>query len=423
MLDARDSRDGQMTIPSARLRFLEPRSVLALAGALAIIVAVAWASHGSRSDHPFRPSSDGEVLETLTAGRGNPRSRELLLMRRTLEANPDDLDLALALARRNIEESRSTSDPRFLGHAQAALARWWDLPSPPPEVLLLRATIRQSTHDFDGALRDLDAALLLRPRDPQAWLTRSVALTVRGDYERARASCAPLASLTDPLVLGVCTAGVDGVTGNAAGAYERLSRALDEASAHGASAAEREWALSTLGEIATRRGDRGAAERHFEAALALDPSDLYALGAWSDLLLDEGRPNDVAARLTGHENSDGLLLRLAIAERMAGLPRATDHVAMLRARFDASRARGDTVHRREEARFALSVEGDAVTALRLAKANWDVQKEPWDVRVYLEAALAAGDRAAAGPILAWLGGTHLEDPVIAALAEKLERLH
>ena len=96
---------------------------------------------------------------------------------------------------------------------------------------------------------------------------------------------------------------------------------------------------------------------------------------------------------------------------------------MLRARFDASHARGDTVHRREEARFALSVEGNAVTALELAKANWDVQKEPWDVRVYLEAALAAGNRAAATPVLIWVGLTHLEDPAIAALAEKLERLH
>jgi hypothetical protein len=127
----------------------------------------------------------------------------------------------------------------------------------------------------------------------------------------------------------------------------------------------------------------------------------------------------VAARLEGRESNDGLLLRLALAEEAAKLKGADAHRALLQARFDASRARGDVVHRREEARFALGLEHDAPRALQLAKANWDVQREPWDARIYLEAALAAGDRSAARPVLEWLDRTHLEDPAIAKLVELL----
>ena len=413
-----------MTTASVRPRSLSRRSTLVILLTLAAVLVGAWATRGARSGRPFVPAEDGQVLEKLPGGRSTARSRELVGLRQSLEERPDDLELALALARRNIEESRSTSDPRFLGHAEAALAPWWNLPSPPPEVLLLRATIRQSTHDFEGALQDLDAALRLAPRDPQAWLTRSVVMTVRGDYAGARASCAPLSALTDDLVVRVCNAGVESVTGDAAGASARLSASLDTASAPGSrvSPAEREWALSTLGEIAARLGDRAAAERHFDAALSLDASDLYALAAWADLLLDEGRAAEVSARLAGRESSDGLLLRLAIAEAVARLPPAKAHADTLRARFDASRARGDTVHRREEARFALTIERDARRALALARANWEVQKEPWDVRVYLDAALAAGDREAASSVLSWLEVSRLEDPAIAAVADQLRRL-
>ena len=93
---------------------------------------------------------------------------------------------------------------------------------------------------------------------------------------------------------------------------------------------------------------------------------------------------------------DGLLLRYALALRAQGAAEADQYVEQLRARFEASRRRGDRVHLREEARFALHLEGDPRTALALAADNWMVQKEPADARILLEAALAANDHAAAG---------------------------
>ena len=71
--------------------------------------------------------------------------------------------------------------------------------------------------------------------------------------------------------------------------------------------------------------------------------------------------------------------------------------------------RGDRVHLREEARFALHILGDARNAVRLAQQNWAVQREVADVRILLEAASASGNVEALASVKGWLAETHLED--------------
>jgi hypothetical protein len=110
-----------------------------------------------------------------------------------------------------------------------------------------------------------------------------------------------------------------------------------------------------------------------------------------------------------------------LAQRALRTPEAATTIATLRARFDASRARGDTVHRREEARFQLQLNDDANTALRLALENWAVQREPADLRILAEAAAATNDAAAMETVRAWLAATGLEYPRVARLADPASR--
>jgi hypothetical protein len=77
------------------------------------------------------------------------------------------------------------------------------------------------------------------------------------------------------------------------------------------------------------------------------------------------------------------------------------------------------VHQREQARFELYLRGDARSALALARRNWEVQKEPADMRILLETALAAGDKAAAKPVLDWIGAHGVQDQALAQLTKKL----
>src|SRR4051794_33276849 len=71
------------------------------------------------------PTDPGEVLESLPFAASDARSREIAGLRRTLAAAPQDLPRAIRLARLDIQLSRERSDPRYLGHAQAALGPWW----------------------------------------------------------------------------------------------------------------------------------------------------------------------------------------------------------------------------------------------------------------------------------------------------------
>ena len=60
-----------------------------------------------------------------------------------------------------------------------------------------------------------------------------------------------------------------------------------------------------------------------------------------------------------------------------------------------------------------------MTALGLALANWNIQKEPSDARLVLQAAVAADDPAAAAGVLAFLEKTGLADMRLKPLRDKI----
>lgn len=355
---------------------------------------------------PFIPRHDAEVVAYLRPAGTPSAERGLRAFRSSLADDPTDLPLALEVAGRLLALARAEADPRHLGHAQTALGPWWDAALPPAPVLVLRAIIRQSLHEFPAALADLDAAISVDPRDARAWLTKATVHTVRGEFDAARRACVPLLRLADRLTATTAAATVASLTGDAAGSVRLLGAALDEAP--DAPVATRVWALTQLAETESRLGHAAASERRFRQALALAPGDPYLLGAFADLLLDEHRPDEAAALVAGAVRTDALLLRQAEAQQLgAGSPDAA--IGLLDARFAAAHARGDDVHRREEARFRLRSKREPAAALALARANWLVQKEPADARILLESARAAGDAAAEREVLGWVASCRLED--------------
>ena len=371
---------------------------------------------------PFVPRDDAQVVETLPAGGGD---RGLRAARAMLARDPGDVRLAMSVARRHIDRARATGDPRYLGQAQAALAPFWD--GDDPGVLLLRATILQSRHEFDAALADLDRLLRRAPDDAQAWLTRATIEQVQGRYAQALASCARVAELAPGLAGQACGDEVRSLSGDAPAAYqalrERLASGPDTA---GASAGTLGWAEVMLAEMAERLGRADDAERHYLAALTAAP-DPYARAAYADFLLDANRPRDALAALGASAPSrpataddllrlpDGLLLRAALALGALHDPQAATVAAALRDRFDAARLRGETSHGREEARFALAIEGDAPRAADLAAANWRNQREPADARIALEAAAAAGRKDLAEQVGRFVREAGLHDARLARL--------
>ena len=355
---------------------------------------------------PFLPQQDAQVLEHLTVKATDPVAREIRALRASLLHDPQNVDVAVALATKLIEQSRSEGDPRFLGQAQAVLAPWLNHPIPPSSTLLLRAMIRQHAHEFDLALADLDTVLSLQPANAQAWLTKASIYQVQGRYEDARRACQPLLRLAGRHIALTCSSDIAGLTGQAIASREMLTGSLERS---GISVRERLWILTILAEMAARTGDSKAAETYFLDARNLGLKDYYLLGAYADFLLDQGRAPEVIALLQRETRADGLLLRLTLAEQALHLSTSKDHTAELAARFAAGRERGTRVHVREEARFTLGLLHDSQTALTLAQTNWAIQKEPWDARLLLESALAVGSWNAARPVIDWLHTNHVED--------------
>jgi hypothetical protein len=380
---------------------------------IAAVVATLVASAASAA--PYRPSDDATVLVTVPHAAASTQTT-FRNAQNALAANPSDLNLALEVARAAIRDGRASADPRRYGQAQAALAPWWSIPDAPMSVRVLRAIIRQSLHDFAGAEADLDAILLLDPRNGQARLTRAFVRQTVGALADAKDDCRRLPQSLGPTAAAVCLLRVEALTGSAGTALERLDYIIK---ADGRSEPlVRRWAQAVGADMAAMLGQTEVADRRFSEATA-DGGDIPTLVAFADHLLDTDRPAEVLTLLAGRSEADIVYLRLAIAGKRLDDARAPQWTALLADRFAAAKAGGVQLHLREEARFELEVRGDAAAALGLALANWKVQKEPSDARLVLQAALAADDLVAAADVLAFIEKTGLADTRIKPLQDKI----
>lgn len=337
---------------------------------------------------PRIPVDPGEVLEVLPP-------------RRVVAASGQDTQarlLADALAL--LQLAQREGDPRYLGQAEARLARL----APSLESRLLRARLRQAAHRFGEALADLHQVLQEAPGHTEALLLQASIYQVRGEYALARASCQRIRDIDALLLALACRAQVDGLSGRATQALPQLQRLAGLES--GLTPDQRAWVQLALGDLAVRRGDQALAGAAYAAVRDDHPE---ALAAYADWLLATGQPARVVALLRPPLRQDGLLLRLALAEARLGLPGAAARRRELAARFAALAARGDHIHQREEARFALELQGDAARALELARRNWSEQREPDDLLIYLQAAQARRSEADLAQIRDWLARTGLED--------------
>jgi tetratricopeptide (TPR) repeat protein len=367
---------------------------------------------------PYVPASDGERLQEVPSTR-DPAVAQMRELRAAFDAAPHEFAAALPLANAYIDYSRQIGDAHFAGYAEAVIAPWTSLATPPANALLTEATILQYRHQFPESRELLRRTLGMDPRNAQAWITLATLDMVQGDYPRATTDCAQVANTAGVDIGTACLGNLRSYTGQAQQSLVLLRQA--EATASRGAAGYRAWIEGLIAETAERLGDWPLAEAHYQAALKLLPRDNFLLVAYADFLLDRGRAQEVLPLLADHAQSDTAFLRIALAQAALHSPEAARFTWIMAARFEALTLRGSDYFGREEARFALQLQHDPQTSLDMARKNWRVQRAPWDARVLLEAAAAARQPGAAVEVLAFLKSTNLQDPIVVPLAQRLSR--
>ena len=323
------------------------------------------------------PGLDAEVVERLPE---------------RVSAAPATPQAAATTAQRWITLSRETADPRYLGRAQAALARWWGQADAPADLLVLQATVEQGRHEFSAARATLERALQTDPAQVQGWLTLATLERVAARYEAAEAACRNVARYGAALYATACLLETRSLQGQHDAARNGFTALRQQVAGD---AAQRAWIGSLLAESEERAGRDDAADAAYRRSLA-DAPDGYTALAYADQLLRRNRASAALEVLRHQPDSDSVLLRRAQALRLTGdaawQPLARD----LEARFAAIAARGEGLdaHARERALLALWLQGQPAAAWKAARTNLSLQKEPLDWWLALQTSEQSGDAAA-----------------------------
>jgi len=169
---------------------------------------------------PRTPTNDATVIERLPFRAGDTRSRALAELRANALKAPDDAVASVALAQAYFDLALARGDPRYVGYADAIVARFGAQLN--PDLLITRGMLRQYRHDFSAALADFAAALALDPDRAGAHAWRGAIYLVEAQYANAREECAALLRLQRPVLHGGCAGLVQAYTGQLTGGYATL---------------------------------------------------------------------------------------------------------------------------------------------------------------------------------------------------------
>ena len=138
-----------------------------------------------------------------------------------------------------------------------------------------------------------------------------------------------------------------------------------------------------------------AAEADFKKALEAETGG-YTLLTYIDFLFEQGREDEALALLMPQPRTDAVMLRLAMVGARLKTPNAAVDARLVRDAMAQANLRPGArgTHAREQAMFALWVDGKPAAALALARENVRKQREPLDLLVLAHAARAVGDAKA-----------------------------
>jgi hypothetical protein len=373
-------------------------TVAASAAAVAVFVsAAAFAEPAPR----WRPQQGAEVVLVLP----DATARGLAGVRA-----PADPMLVAEQAEAFAALARRARDARWFGRAEALVEPWVGRADAPARLLVAAADLAQQRHEFIAARALLDRALAAEPGNAAARLQRANVALLLGDFAAARSDCRAVLGSGDALAGTICLASSATGPGSLARARQ-LVAALDRPG--GAPAALAQWQLLTAADLASRDGDADSALGYLARAHALDPAHEETRARLAEALRGHGEARAALALTAGENASAALLVARLWAASTIDPGTALAARRQLEALLEVGRLRGTNAHLREAGELALQLD-DPDRALALARENFSLQKDTPDLRLLVDAAIAADDRATMNYVRGWLAATGFEDRVAAA---------
>lgn len=315
-----------------------------------------------------------------------------------------------------IAKSRRLGGEVHARKARTILEPWWNKSELPAPIRLQRATLLQRDHHFEEALADLNHLLREDPSSSEAWLMKTTILCVSGRYEEARKAAIPLFGLTSPLLAVTAGTAPTSCHGSLLSSYQVLRKALET---HPEEAeAVQSWARTALAEMAVRLGRIDEAHAHFRAALLSDPTSPYLLKNYATFMLEAGDPGKAIALIREHREHFPVVWMRARKASGAGDNELEGLMREYESGLREKSAHHGHRHGRDEAVYFLEIRKDVREAIHHASANWESQREPADLLILLEAALAADDEVTLASARKWIEERNFEDVRVKALLKE-----
>jgi tetratricopeptide (TPR) repeat protein len=373
----------------------------------------------------FRPADSAVVLSSSVHGQTG-RNGSLRSLDQAWRAQPKDLDASLAYARAVFTLGLTEGDLRWFGSAKAALAPWWQATDLPAEGHFLRGLVKQGFHEFDAGLQDINQAIAKEPRRAEFWSWRFALHLLLADMTAARQDTEEMARLFDPQEASVYRAVLLYRTGQAQSAVDTLNTAIR--AAYFQDPSSQDWLGFHLGEAHRVAGQPDKAIAVWDKQLKASPKSHLLRLSLAELLNQQGKHRQAKTIATGNagnlatsSTTDALLMQALLASR--GL-KDLDEAGLAKQmadRLQSQALRKESLIERPKLIHLIAYGQDPAAGLALSIENWQLQKEPPDAVLFMQAALAVNQPRAAEPVLKWAEQTGYSDPPLTRLVEQLKQ--
>ena len=392
--------------------FMHVNRILLMAFAAAVLLP-------SVAQERFLPADSTVVLSTsVHAQRGLNGS--LRALDQAWRAQPNDLDVSLAYARAVFILGLAEGDLRWFGSAKAAITPWWQAIELPADGYFVRGLIKQGFHEFDAGLQDINQATAKEQRRAEFWSWRFALHLLLADMTAARQDIDEMTRLFGSEEAHVYRAVLLYRTGQPQTAIAMLQNALSAPRFQDASS--QDWLSFHLGEAHRVAGQPKLAVATWEKQLKASPQSHLIRLSLAEMLNKLGQHRQAKAIAITNAATDALLVQALLAMRGLKDPNEFRLASQIDARLESQALRQESLIERPQLIYLIAYGKDVSAGLALSIINWQLQKEPPDAVLFIQAALALNQPRAAAPVVAWAEQSGYSDPQLTPLIEKL-KLH